>query len=116
MDAKTIDKEFHRYLESFKADKELGQMMAKITFQELFNEKFLKENSKFTSMDDMIWRSGFGIVNLMEVESVNQEKWNEYIAANSECKTWHQFGKLAMTDWMKTVLELLSKKDQDKKN
>lgn len=26
-------------------------------------------------MDDLIWRSGFGIMNLLEVEQVNQDKW-----------------------------------------
>ena len=66
---------------------------------------FLTENSKYTSMDDLIWRSGFGIMNLLEVEQVNQDKWNEYIARNTECKTWHEFGKLAMIDWMKHKLE-----------
>ena len=84
-------------------------MMSRITFQELFFFFFLQENSKFTSMDDMIWRSGFGIMNLMEVENVNQEKWNAYIAKNSECETWHDFGKLAMIDWMKNKLEEVKK-------
>ena len=71
--------------------------------------EFLQENSKFTSMDDMIWRSGFGIMNLMEVENVNQDKWNEYIAKNTECETWHDFGKVAMIDWMKNKLEEVKK-------
>ena len=84
MNHKELDKTFKGYLAKFTADKELGQMMSRITFQELFNPKFLQENSKFTSMDDMIWRSGFGIMNLMEVENVNQDKWNEYIAKNSD--------------------------------
>lgn len=105
MNSKELDKTFKSYLAKFTSDKELGQMMSKITFQELFNPQFLTENSKFTSMDDMIWRSGFGIMNLMEVENVNQDKWNEYIAKNSECQTWHDFGKLAMIDWMKHKLE-----------
>lgn len=83
----------------------MGKILNKVSFQELFNPKFLQENSKFTSMDDMIWRSGFGIMNLMEVENVNQDKWNEYIAKNTECETWHDFGKVAMIDWMKNKLE-----------
>ena len=37
-------------------------------------------------MDDLIWRSGFGIMNLLEVEQVNQDKWNEYIARNTDVK------------------------------
>ena len=101
-----ITKEFQKYMDIYKADEELGQLMSLVTFENIFNEKFLTSNSKFTSMDDMIWRSGFGIMNLLEVENVNQDKWNEYIAKNTECKTWHEFGKLAMIDWMKVTLQL----------
>lgn len=104
-----IEKEFQHYLEIFKHDKELGKALSLVSFPALFNDKFLQENSKFTSMDDMIWRSGFGIMNLMEVENVNQDKWNEYIAKNTECETWHDFGKVAMIDWMKNKLEEVKK-------
>ena len=96
MDEKSLDKNFKRLLHTFTADAELAKILNKVSFQELFNPEFMQANSKFTSMDDMIWRSGFGIMNLLEVENVNQEKWNEYIAKHTECATWHQFGKLAM--------------------
>ena len=109
MDAKELDKTFKHYLELFTADKEMAKILNKVTFQDLFNPAFLEANSKFTSMDDMIWRSGFGIMNLLEVENVNQDKWNEYIAKNTECATWHEFGKVAMIDWMKNKLEELKK-------
>jgi len=101
-----IEKEFKKYMDIYKADEQLGKIMGLVTFENIFNMVFLKANSKFASMDDMIWRSGFGIMNLMEVENVNQDRWNEYIAKNTECKTWHEFGKLAMIDWMKTTLKL----------
>lgn len=100
-----IEKEFKNYLGIFTNDPELSKILEKVSFPELFNDKFLTENSKYTSMDDLIWRSGFGIMNLLEVEQVDQNKWNEYIAKNSECQTWHEFGKLAMIDWMKRKLE-----------
>lgn len=109
MDQKELNKTFNHYMDIFKSDKELGKMMSLITFQELFNPKFLEANSKFTSMDDILWRSGFGIMNLLEVESVNQDKWNAYIAKNTSCATWHDFGKLAMVDWMKNKLEEVKK-------
>ena len=73
MAAIDIEKEFKHYLEIFTHDEELGKILAKVSFQELFNDKFLTENSKYTSMDDLIWRSGFGIMNLLEVEQVNQD-------------------------------------------
>ena len=65
MEKNKLDKTFKNYLGIFTEDKELGKILNKVSFQELFNPKFLQENSKFTSMDDMIWRSGFGIMNLM---------------------------------------------------
>ncbi|HIU64465.1 MAG TPA: hypothetical protein IAB06_05480 [Candidatus Avacidaminococcus intestinavium] len=104
MAEKEIDKKFQHYMNLFKKDAELAKMLQLVSFENLFNPDFLKENSKFTSMDDMIWRSGFGIMNLLEVEYVNQDKWNQYIAANSDCTTWYEFGKLAMIAWMEARL------------
>lgn len=56
MAAIDIEKEFKHYLEIFTHDEELGKILAKVSFQELFNDKFLTENSKYTSMDDLIWQ------------------------------------------------------------
>ena len=105
MTSAEIEEQFQSYMKIFKGDAKLGKAMSLVTFENLFNPDFLKNNSKFTSMDDMIWRSGFGIMNLLEVEYVRQDKWNEYIAANTDCSTWHEFGKLAMVAWMKRKLE-----------
>ena len=98
VDAKKIEFEFKKYMDMYKSDPELGRLMQQMTFQELFNEKFMKENSKFTSMDDMLFKSDFGLTNPLEIE-----------AKNTECETWHQFGKLAMIEWMKTVIDLWAK-------
>ena len=105
MTSAEIEEQFQSYMKIFKNDPELGKALSLVTFENLFNPNFLKANSKFTSMDDIIWRSGFGIMNLLEVENVNQDKWNAYIAGHSDCSTWHEFGKLAMVVWMKSKLE-----------
>ncbi len=120
VDGKKLDREFNRYMDLYKSDKELGQLMLKLSYQELFNDKFLQENSRFKNLDDILFRGGFGLTNPMEIEQVNQDKWNEYIAAYTDCRTWHQFGKLAMVDWMKTVVRLVGqakkKEAEDKKH
>ena len=108
MDPKEIDREYHHYLDKFQKDAELGSLLNRITYQELFNEKFLKENSQFKSLDELTAKGGFGIVNLGEVEKLNQDKWNQYIAAHTNGLAWFQFGKLAMIEWMKTVIALLA--------
>ena len=105
MTSAEIEEQFQSYMKIFKGDAKLGKAMSLVTFENLFNPDFLKNNSKFTSMDDMIWRSGFGIMNLLEVENVNQDKWNAYIESHTDCSTWHEFGKLAMVVWMKSKLE-----------
>ena len=108
MDPKEIDREYHHYLDKFQKDAELGAVLNRITYQELFNEKFLQEHSRFKTLDELIAKSGFGIVNLGEVEKLNQENWNHYIAANTNGLAWFQFGKLAMIEWMKTVIALMA--------
>ena len=100
-----IEKEFQHYLEIFKHDKELGKALSRGSFPALFNAKFFRGDSKFTSGNDLIIRSGCGSMTRLEVENVNQEKWNAYIAKNSNCTTWFEFGKLAMIEWMKAKLE-----------
>lgn len=106
MDTKMLDKQFKSYTELFLKDEELAKVYNTVTFEKLFNPEFLKAHSKWTSMDDMIWRSGFGIMNLMEVENVDMNKWNEYVRANTdEVSTWYEFGKLALVEWMKAELE-----------
>lgn len=106
MDSKKLDKTFKYYNDMFLSDPELAKIYNTVTFEALFNPEFLKAHSKWTSQNDIIWRSGFGIMNLMEVENVDMGKWNEYVRANtSEVETWYDFGKLALIEWMQQKLE-----------
>ena len=45
MEKNKLDKTFKHYLGIFTEDKELGKILNKVSFQELFNPKFLQENS-----------------------------------------------------------------------
>lgn len=101
MNLKRNETEFRKYLEKFRKEPELTKILNKVTFPDLFNEQFLQENSKWKNMDDLVFRGDFGIMNLLEVENVNPEAWDRYVAQNSPCETWHQFGKLAMLHWMR---------------
>lgn len=110
MDKQKLEKTYKYYTKLFAEDEELAKIYNTVTYQGLFNPAFLQANSKWNSMDDIIWRSGFGIVNLAEVENVNMDKWNEYVRKNTEMDTWYDFGKLAMIEWMKAQLEANKKK------
>ena len=115
MDAQKLDKTFKYYNQLFLGDAELAKIYNTVTFESLFNPEFLKAHSKWTSQDDMIWRSGFGIMNLMELQdedgkwNVDRAKWDAYVRENTSredgVETWFDFGKLAMVEWMKAKLE-----------
>jgi len=106
MDAVKLNKTYKYYTNLFTQDPELLKVYNTVTFENLFNPEFLQEHSKWTSQDDILWRSGFGIMNLMEIENVDMDKWNEYVRANTdEVETWYDFGKLALIEWMKAKLE-----------
>ena len=106
MYAKSDEQEFQELLEKFKKDGELYAILQKVGFEDLFSYEFLALNSDFSSLDDLIYRSGFGIMSPLEIGRVPAAKWDEYIAKHTDkCSKWHEFGKLAMTLWMKKVLQ-----------
>ncbi len=95
---------FQQLLERFKGEEKLNAKMQEVGFEDLFSIKFLSENSDFSSLDDILFRSGFGIMSPMEIARIPVDKWDEYIAKHCKCKTWHELGKLAMIDWMQNVI------------
>lgn len=107
MTEKEIKASYAYYMKKFEENKDLGQFMAKITYQQIFNPKFLKANSKWNSIDEMIYGGGFGIMSLGEVPNVNQDKWDAYIQRNTKCSGWFIFGKLAMIEWMKETIRFV---------
>ena len=105
MTEKEINADYATYMKKFEGDETLGALLARITYQQIFNPKFLAANSKWKSIDEMIYGGGFGIMSLAEVSEVNQDKWNAYIAHNTKCSGWFIFGKLAMIEWMKETIK-----------
>lgn len=107
------EQEFQKLFHKFQKDTELSALLRRVQYEELFSYKFLAENSEFSSLDDILFRSGFGILSPLEIKNVSQEKWDAYIAKHTKCEKWHEFGKLAMTNWMNNVLK--ERKEERKK-
>jgi hypothetical protein len=100
------EQEFQGLLTKFKTEEDLYGYLKEVGYEDLFSYEFLALNSDFSSLDDIIYRSGFGIMSPLEIGRVPTEKWDEYIAGHTDkCRTWHEFGKLAMTAWMKKMLQ-----------
>lgn len=103
--SKEDEAKFHEFLEKFKADDKLMLHLQSVQYEELFNYAFLADNSEFSSLDDIVYRSGFGIMSPLEINNVPEDKWDEYISKYTGCEKWHDFGKLAMISWMEKVMK-----------
>ena len=101
------EQEFQTLLQLFKADPALQNELSRVSYEDLFSDAFMAEYSQFSSLDDLLFRGGFGIMNLMEVENIPPERWDAYIAKYTPYSEWHDFGKKAMVFWMKNVLAAL---------
>lgn len=67
-----------------------------IPFNLLFNGEFLKEYSRFSSIDELFDASGFEINNQEDFDNLNLEKWDEFISQNTKFDNWKDmFNKAA---------------------
>lgn len=110
--SKEDELKFHDLLNKFKADENLTERLQSVQYEDLFSYEFLANNSDFSSLDDIIYRSGFGIMSSFEIVNVSEVKWDEYISGHTGCEKWHDFGKLAMISWMEKVM----REEKDKNN
>ena len=94
------EKEFQALFAQFKAQPELNKLLGSVKYEDFFTYEFMADYSDFSSMDDMLFRSGFGIMSLAEVANIPPANWDAYIAKHTKYQQWFDFGKKAMTVWM----------------
>ena len=107
------EKEFQTLLALFKNEPALQDELMRVSYEDLFSDAFMAEYSQFSSLDDLLFRGDFGIMNLMEVENIPKERWDAYIAKYTPYSAWHDFGKKAMTFWMQRVLAASAPKTEN---
>ena len=98
------EQEFQSLLNVFKNEPALQAELMRVSYEDLFSDAFMAKYSQFSSLDDLLFRGGFGIMNLLEVENIPKERWDAYIAKYTSYSEWHDFGKKAMVFWMQRVL------------
>lgn len=75
----------------------------------LFNNKFMKEYSEFTSFDEMIEKSNLGI-DCKDIDNVKKvfesSEWNEYVKQHTKFGSWNEMQICATTEYIKNELGL----------
>jgi len=75
-----------------------------IPFEELFNPSFLSKCTKFSSVDDMFKKSGFTVNNQDDFKKIPDDKWDKFIAENSQFNSWQDMLDKASKEWMENKL------------
>lgn len=71
-----------------------------IPFNELFNTKFMREYTKFSSIDEMLDKSGFKIETTKDFESIDVNKWDEYVREVTRFQSWEEMTSEAGKLWV----------------
>ncbi|TWK86587.1 hypothetical protein CHCC20333_3446 [Bacillus paralicheniformis] len=83
-------KEFDRKLKKMQqkaSELEKGQ---ELQLNELFTDSFMKKNTKFSSLDEMLDKSPFTIETQQDFESIPDDLWDDFVRENSKFFNWEE--------------------------
>lgn len=74
------------------------------SFKEIFNDDFMKEHTKFSSISDFLESSGLDFSSQEAFRNVDITKLDAYIAENSDFSSWEEMKSAAGTFLVKRNL------------
>lgn len=78
-----------------------------VAFSEIFNEAFMREHTKFESIDEFFDKSPFEINNNEDLEAVDESKLDVYVQENSSFDSWETFHSTAGKAYVEKKLKKL---------
>ncbi|MCK8826045.1 hypothetical protein [Fuchsiella alkaliacetigena] len=79
--------------------KEATSSTKKTPYQDLFDSKFIKEYTSFESIEELFTASEFQIKSKKDLDSIPQDKWNEFIRKHTSFFTWKEMIQQAGEEW-----------------
>lgn len=61
-----------------------------LQLNELFTDSFMKKNTKFSSLDEMLDKSPFTIETQQDFESIPDDLWDDFVRENSKFFNWEE--------------------------
>ncbi|AYC51936.1 hypothetical protein EI976_05390 [Bacillus licheniformis] len=93
-------KEFDRKLKKMQqkaSELEKGQ---ELQLNELFTDSFMKKNTKFSSLDEMLDKSPFTIETQQDFESIPDDLWDDFVRENSKFFNWEEMQQEAANKYV----------------
>ncbi|WP_186367575.1 hypothetical protein [Yersinia aldovae] len=78
--------------------KELEKKPMQVTLDESINPEFLSRCPSFTSLDDMLSKSGFKIETAEDFAAIPDHEWDKFISAHTTYDNWHDLQVAALTE------------------
>ena len=101
--------DFQKHLKKIEQNlAELDGQVQEVSFDELFNPSFMKEYTKFSSIDKMFETGGFEIESAEDFDAIPQ--FDDYVNENTRFTTWEQMREQAVSDYLEKQLSDLFKK------
>ena len=93
-------KKFERRLKSLERGARRLHGTHEIPLAELFPPGFLTRYTQFTSLDQMFQASGYEVRSRDDFERIPDNRWDEFIVANTRFSSWEKMLGKAMEQWM----------------
>ncbi|MDQ9095522.1 hypothetical protein [Bacillus licheniformis] len=77
----------HKKMQQKASELEKGQ---ELQLNELFTDSFMKKNTKFSSLDEMLDKSPFTIETQQDFESIPDDLWDDFVRENSKFFNWEE--------------------------
>lgn len=91
--------EARRKLERLRKNAESISGKNQVPFTELFLDGFMKANTDYATLQEMLDASG-----IEDNEEIQGEVWNSFVVAHSKFASWDEMFKTASTGWIKRKL------------
>ncbi len=85
----------------------LTEEKSSLSLEELFTEDFLKEYTRFTSVEDMFKEGGFEIKSGDDFDKISKKEWNKFIKNNTKFKKWQDMLEKAVELKVLNQLQIL---------
>lgn len=97
---------FERELEKLQNMFEKVEGTRSIPMDEILNPEFMIRFTIFSSLDDLIEKSGYTVETEEDFERIPDKEWDEFISAHTQFSSWQDMLDLAANEYFQQQLDV----------
>ncbi len=78
----------------------------RVPASELFTAEFMRRHTDFTTFDEMVAGTGYGVESLSDVDRVHEARWDAVVRHRTGFGSWAEMRRLAEESWVRRELGL----------